>query len=53
MTSARGSPRSTHSTGAFLCTRGVFDALRDAIAAGETSLGGDAPPRGSGSVGAL
>src|SRR4029450_1528569 len=25
-------------TGAFLCTRGVFDALRDAVAAGETSL---------------
>jgi choline kinase/phosphatidylglycerophosphate synthase/phosphoglycolate phosphatase-like HAD superfamily hydrolase len=25
-------------TGAFLCTHGVFDALRDAIAAGETSL---------------
>ena len=25
-------------TGAFLCTGGVFDALRDAVAAGETSL---------------
>ena len=25
-------------TGAFLCTDGVFDALRDAVAAGETSL---------------
>ena len=25
-------------TGAFLCTRGVFDALRDAVAAGETTL---------------
>jgi len=25
-------------TGAFLCTAGVFDALRDAVAAGETSL---------------
>ena len=38
MTSARISSFDAFDTGAFLCTHGVFDALRDAIAAGETSL---------------